>query len=162
MPQHFSMSANNECKEFFPFYITHVLTDNGLEFTDKFARGRTEPSNNHVFDKACNDDDIEHRLTAPYTPKTNGMVERINGIIKDATIKAHTYSQTVELRKDLFGFLKFYIFNRNHGSLRKELKVKKPFEAMQKWYSINPELFWIPPDVFHANALKILEQRCET
>jgi hypothetical protein len=24
-----------ECKEFFPFYLTHILRDNGLEFTDK-------------------------------------------------------------------------------------------------------------------------------
>lgn len=30
-----------ESKEYFPFYITHILTDNGLEFTDKFARGKT-------------------------------------------------------------------------------------------------------------------------
>lgn len=29
-----------ECKAYFPFYITHILTDNGLEFTDKFARGK--------------------------------------------------------------------------------------------------------------------------
>ena len=36
-------------------------------------------SGNHVFDKRCKENNIEHRLTAPYTPKTNGMVERVNG-----------------------------------------------------------------------------------
>ena len=35
--------------------------------------------------------EIEHRLTKPATPKTNGMVERINGTIKNATVKAMTY-----------------------------------------------------------------------
>lgn len=68
-----------ECKEFYPFYLEYVLRDNGLEFTDKFARGNNKPSGNHKFDREC----IEHRLTAPATPKTNGMVERANGIIKN-------------------------------------------------------------------------------
>ena len=77
-----------ECKAFFPFYITHILTDNGLEFTDKWARGKGFVSGNHVFDIECKADEIEHRLTAPYTPQTNGMVERVNGTIKNATIKA--------------------------------------------------------------------------
>jgi hypothetical protein len=67
-----------ECKEYFPFYLTHILTDNGLEFTDKWARGKGEVSGNHKFDIECTEDSIEHRLTAPYTPQTNGMVERVN------------------------------------------------------------------------------------
>jgi len=68
-------------QEYFPFYITHILTDNGLEFTDKFSRGKNTVSGNHKFDMEC-------RLTAPATPKTNGMVERANGTIKNGTIKA--------------------------------------------------------------------------
>jgi len=61
-----------ECKEFFPFYL-HILTDNGLEFTDKFSCGKGFVSGNHKFDVECKADEIEHRLTAPYTPQTNGM-----------------------------------------------------------------------------------------
>jgi len=92
-----------ECKEYFPFYITHILTDNGCEFTDKFSRGKTETSGNHklfqtslrdfvsLHDKECAKNNIEHRLTEPATPKTNGMVERVNGVIKDNTIKATKY-----------------------------------------------------------------------
>ncbi len=41
-----------KCKEFFPFYLTHILTDNGLEFTDKWARGKGFVSGNHKFDVA--------------------------------------------------------------------------------------------------------------
>ena len=41
-----------ECKDFFPFYLTHILTDKGLEFTDKWARGKGVISVNHRFD-AC-------------------------------------------------------------------------------------------------------------
>jgi len=43
-----------ECKEFYPFKLEYILTDNGLEFTDKFGRGNKQASGNHRFDKECN------------------------------------------------------------------------------------------------------------
>jgi transposase-like protein len=112
-----------ECKEFFPFYLTHILRDNGLEFTDKYSRGKGKVSGNHKFDIECKEDRIEHRLTAPYTPQTNGMVERVNGTIKNATIKAEDYENIDDVKKDLNKFLIYYNFDRRHGSLRKELKL---------------------------------------
>ncbi|MFT6834743.1 MAG: hypothetical protein ACJA0H_000775 [Francisellaceae bacterium] len=39
-----------EVKDIFPFYITHVLTDNGLEFTDRFVSKNKKPTGNHQFD----------------------------------------------------------------------------------------------------------------
>ena len=42
-----------------------------------------EPSGKHVFDLACNDLGIEHRLAPPRHPQTNGMVERFNGRISE-------------------------------------------------------------------------------
>jgi transposase InsO family protein len=141
-----------ECKEFFPFYLTHILTDNGLEFTDKWARGKGFVSGNHKFDVECTKDAIEHRLTAPYTPQTNGMVERVNGTIKNATIKAEEYDNIDDVTKDLNKFLIYYNFNRRHGSLRKELKVRTPFDAVQSWFQAKPEIFKILPDVFQDIA----------
>jgi len=78
----------NKCKEFFPFIITHILTDNGTEFTNallvsKKGKRCSKPSK---LDEFCKVENIEHRLTKPGTPKTNGMVERANGIIKSNTI----------------------------------------------------------------------------
>jgi transposase InsO family protein len=151
-----------ECKAWFPFYLTHILTDNGLEFTDKYARGNTKASGNHLFDQACTEDNIEHRLTAPFTPQTNGMVERANGTIKQGTIKAQEYGDLKALEKDLNQFLLYYNFNRRHGSLRKELKVRTPFEALQSWFQTKPEIFKISPDAFRAYAFNEVEQRGET
>lgn len=142
-----------ECKAYFPFYITHILTDNGLEFTDKFARGKNSVSGNHKFDIECKKDDIEHRLTAPATPKTNGMVERANGTIKNSTIKAQEYKNIEELKADLNRFLIYYNTNRRHGGLTKELKVRTPCEAVKSWFEIEPEIFKISPDAFYAIAL---------
>lgn len=148
----------DRCKAYFPFYISHVLTDNGPEFTDRYTGGKNKASGHHGFDQACTDDAIEHRLTAPNTPKTNGMVERVNGTIKDATIKVLTYKNETELKTDLDKFLVFYNFNRRHGSLKRELKVRTPFEALQCWYRIKPEIFKKPPDMFRADLLKFMEQ----
>ena len=150
-----------ECKEYFPFYITHILTDNGLEFTDKWARGKGFVSGNHKFDLECTQDSIEHRLTAPYTPQTNGMVERVNGTIKNATIKAEDYLNIEDVKAELNKFLIYYNFNRRHGSLRKELKVRTPFEAVQSWFQTKPEIFKILPNVFQDMAFEMV-QRGET
>ncbi len=54
----------------FPFRVTHILTDRGSCFT---AEG---------FEKACRELGVEHRKTRPYTPRTNGMVERFNGRVQ--------------------------------------------------------------------------------
>ncbi len=156
-----AVSFLKECKEFFPFYLTHILTDNGLEFTDKWAREKGFVSGNHKFDVECKDDEIEHRLTAPYTPQTNAMVERVNGTIKNATIKAEEYDNIDDVKKDLNKFLIYYNFNRRHGSLKKELKVRTPFDAVQSWFQTKPEIFKILPDVFQHIAFEMV-QRGET
>ncbi len=44
---------------------------------------------------------IEHRRTKPYTPKTNGLVERTNGLIKEGTSKQHTYENALQMQHDL-------------------------------------------------------------
>lgn len=149
----------NECVRFFPFAITHILTDNGSEFTNRFSQGRKEPTGNHRFDKLCKQLKINHRLTEPFSPQTNGMVERANGLIKDRTIKVQNYNNLQEMVADLDKFLLFYLFSRRHGSLSKELRVRTPFEALQYWYNLEPDLFKKHPEMFKADALLWLQQR---
>ncbi|WP_353661820.1 IS481 family transposase [Hydrogenimonas sp. SS33] len=148
-----------ECEHFFPFTITHILTDNGMEFTDRFSQGRKDPTGNHRFDKLCRAFNIDHRLTKPFCPQTNGMVERANGLIKERTIKIQNYENLQQMIVDLDKFLLYYLFSRRHGGLRKELKVKTPFEALHYWYNLEPELFRKSPEMFEADTLLWLEQR---
>ncbi len=161
-----SADSTNEflkaCINFFPFKITHILTDNGNEFTNRFSQGRTKPTGNHRFDKLCKKYSIEHRLIEPFSPQTNGMVERVNGTIKEATVKVNTYHSFKEMATDLNRFLLYYLFNRRHGSLKKELGVRTPYEALKKWYNLEPTLFKIHPDLFRHQAFALLEQRGET
>ena len=49
----------------------------------------------HAFEYACAQHDIDHRLTKPKHPWTNGQVERMNRTIKDATVKRFFYEPTI-------------------------------------------------------------------
>jgi transposase len=94
-----------QCLVFFPFRISKVLTDNGREFTLKGFKNRlgTKVKDNHDFEQACREQEIEHRTTLPYTPKTNGMVERMNGLTKENTVKKNRYMTVAEMLADLYG-----------------------------------------------------------
>jgi transposase-like protein len=163
------------CKAFFPFTITHILTDNGLEFTNALLVSKkgercTKPSK---MDEFCKTENIDHRLTQPGTPKTNGMVERANSIIKSNTILREQYVSKSQMNMHLIQFLVFYILYRRHGSLKKELGVKTPFEATEKWFELKPEIFLEKPLEFKNKILLLyyqtklkqdcfIQQPCET
>jgi hypothetical protein len=53
--------------------------------------------------------------------------------------------------------LLFYNFNRRHGSLRKELKVRTPFDAVQSWFHDKPEIFKILPNMFQDIAFEMVQ-----
>jgi transposase InsO family protein len=74
--------------ERFPLKVHSVLTDNGAEFTDRFAVDKKDkpadkPSGTHPFDLAYAAHAIARHLTRPFRPQTNGMVERFNRRLGD-------------------------------------------------------------------------------
>jgi transposase InsO family protein len=83
-----------------------VLTDNGIHFTDPAGGSwnpkeiremieRGERFRPHAFEYACAIAGIDHRLTKPRHPWTNGQVERMNRTIKKATVKRSTTRRTI-------------------------------------------------------------------
>ena len=104
----------------FPYPVHTILTDNGSEFTDRFAvdmKGKLpdRPSGRHPFDRLCAENKIEHRLTRPYRPQTNGMVERFNRRIVDAIgrqpkrgIAHRLFASHAERDAFLLGFVRDY------------------------------------------------------
>ena len=123
----------------FPHQVHTILTDNGAEFTDRFAvskPGKPEgkPTGNHPFDKICTKNKIEHRLTKPYHPQTNGMVERFNRRIAEA-LRNHPPAGT-NAGKNRFknhdernAFLNQLVADYNRTRL-KCLKYQSPLEAL--------------------------------
>jgi transposase InsO family protein len=79
----------------FPFRITRVLTDRGSCFT---AEG---------FERRCRELGVEHRKTKPYTPRTNGMVERFNGRVRREALGV-TVASHRDLERLLAGFDQAY------------------------------------------------------
>jgi len=148
----------NRCKEFFPFKITHILTDNGLEFTNRLLLSKngkqcTKPS---LLDEFCDKENIGHRLTKPNHPQTNGMVEKANDTIKNGTILIEHFNNKNSMENSLKKFLLFYILYRRHGGIYKELKLKTPMQALEKWYELKPELFIKTPKEFLLLLKKLL------
>jgi hypothetical protein len=153
----------DECLAFFPFEITHVLTDNGLEFTNRLIKSKKGNLCEKLskLDEVCEKNNIEHRLTKPNTPKTNGMVERANGIIKNGTILKENYADIYiehsrnkeEMNSAFMAFLFYYMLYRRHSGVRKELNVKTPFDAIEKWFEINPKIFIENPLQFKNKIL---------
>jgi transposase InsO family protein len=91
-----------------PLKIVKLLTDNGKEFTARlFASRERQPTGNHEFDQMCQELGIEHRLTKPRTPKTNGMVERFNGRISDV-LKTNHFNSAENLEQTLLRYVALY------------------------------------------------------
>ena len=119
------------------FRIHTILTDNGKEFTDRLFGSRTrQPTGEHEFDQLCQALGIEHRLTKPRTPKTNGMVERFNGRLSQV-LRSHHFNSAEDLEKTLHRFVWLY----NHHLPQKALGHEAPVQALKKWKMKAPDLF---------------------
>jgi transposase InsO family protein len=119
----------------FPFKITHILTDRGSCFTAD------------AFEDACRRLKLEHRRTKPYTPQTNGLVERFNG-----RVQREVLGITISSHRDLETLLKG--FNQAYNRRRQRvLKGRSPEQVVRSRLAAEPKLAnqrFKPPD---ADAL---------
>ena len=119
-----------------PIKISKILTDNGSQFTDRFATKDKKPSGKHAFDEACAAIAAEHRLAPPRHPQTNGMVERFNGRINEL-LQQTRFDSKADLETTLLNYLKLY----NHHIPQRALDAKTPILALKEWQKKRPELF---------------------
>ncbi len=126
-----------ELEEACPIRIRTVLTDNGREFTDRLFGERRRPrSGRHEFDRLCEALGVEHRLTRPRTPQTNGMVERFNGRVEDV-LQSHRFRSGEELEATLSRYVWLY----NQELPQSALGGQTPLQAAMDWHRRKPELF---------------------
>jgi transposase InsO family protein len=124
-----------------PSRVHTVLTDNGIQFTN--AGHRSSARETH-FDRTGRLHGIEHRLTKPYHPWTNGQAERMVRTLKEATTRAFHFEQINELRRHIADYLTAY----NFAKQLKALRWKTPYETLQALYQSRAELFRTSPDHF--------------
>jgi len=98
-----------------------VLTDNGSCFTPAFA-------------KACTELGAQYRHTRPYTPQTNGMVERFNGRVGSEVLAITIHSHRA-LEQFLRGFNSAYNARR-----QRVLDGCTPDQVIAERLAARPEL----------------------
>ncbi|MEW5424057.1 IS481 family transposase [Amorphus sp. 3PC139-8] len=133
-----------------PYRIHTVLTDNGIQFSfpTRYRDGPTARYTAHMFDMRCREHGIEHRLTKPNHPWTNGQAERMNRTIKEATVRRYHYESHQQLRTHLSAFLDAY----NFAKRLKTLKGLTPYEHICKIWNEQPKQFRLNP-VHHMPGL---------
>jgi transposase-like protein len=144
----------------FPHQVHTILTDNGAEFTDRFAvdmknKPPGRPSGNHPFDRLCTRRGIEHRLTRPYHPQTNGLVERFNRRIAEAIgreDKRGSARRTFTCHADRDAFLSKFVHDYNRTRL-KCLGYQAPILALAN--PPGPNTFAGTTDGSHPDLLHI-------
>ena len=115
------------------------------------------------FDMICEANGIEHRLTKPNHPWTNGQVERMNRTIKEATVKRFHYESHDQLRTHLADFMAAYNFARR----LKTLSGLTPYEYIAKIWTSESDRFIVNPihqvmDVSERRVCRVLGQHRST
>jgi len=109
----------------------------GKELTDRlFGLRKRAATGQHEFDTLCTELGIDHRLTPPQSPQTNGMVERFNGRIEDV-LQSHHFRSGEELDATLHSYVLLY----NQQLPESVLHNKTPLQAMKDWHKLKTELF---------------------
>lgn len=85
--------------------IHRVLTDNGACYRSR------------AWARALADTGTKHKRTRPYTPRTNGKVERMNGTLAREWAYVRDYTSEAERVAALTDFLNFYNHERPHSAL---------------------------------------------
>ena len=135
-----------------PYKVHTVLTDNGTHFTDPKRNGLRaaelvaaidagEFFRAHSFELACAQNGVDHRLTKPCHPWTNGQVERMNRTLKEATVKRYHYDSHDQLRTHLQMFIDAY----NFAKRLKALKGLTPYEFICQCWTKEPKQFIVNP-----------------
>jgi hypothetical protein len=133
-----------------PIRIRTILTDRaiaapwvratmarGKAFTDRlFGLRKRAATGAHALDQLCTELGIEHRLTPPASPQSNGMVERFNGRIEEV-LQSHHIRSGEGMETTLHRSVRLC----NQQLPQSALGWKSPLQTMKDWHKLKPQLF---------------------
>jgi len=105
--------------------IEKLMSDNGTEYTSVF--GKKSGREKHVFEIMLSFVEIEHVYIKPYTPKTNGKIERFWKILRAEFLCGLNNLTSEEFNGKLKQFMYYYNYLRPHGGI----KYQTPFEKLK-------------------------------
>jgi transposase InsO family protein len=105
----------------------------------------------HIFDRVCREHGIEHRLTKPCHPWTNGQAERMNRAVKEATTEAFHHPDLAALKAHVLAFVTARNFAarnfaaRNFAKHLEALRWRTPFQAIRDAWTQDPSVLRTDP-----------------
>jgi hypothetical protein len=101
---------------------------------------------------------IDHRLTKPRHPWTNGQVERMNRTLKKATVTRFYYETHQHFSRHLIDFINAYNFARRLKTLKglipyeysSALQIKEPHP-----FELNPAHHTLGPNIYPAKGTSV-------
>lgn len=111
-----AMDALMILKSRYNIEFKEILSDNGQEFSS--------PKNpEHPFEKMLSFLGIKHRYTRPFTPKTNGKIERFWKTIEDELLFGEEFETLDELKHYIKGYNLYYNEHRIHQGINLKIPV---------------------------------------
>lgn len=110
-----TLKAFNMLRMRYGFEIDSVMTDNGAEFgSGRFAKNKDD----HPFERLLSEMEMKHIYTKPYTPQTNGKIERFWKTLKEEFLEDSLFNDEEDLKNEILGFIAYYNEHRAHSSLK--------------------------------------------
>lgn len=97
-----------------PYRVEAVLTDNALAFTMRTARYADRQTR---FQQVCAALQIRHHVLRPYSPQSNGKVERFFRTVNDECLHVHPCGTFAARSRAVAEFVWYYNHERPHLSL---------------------------------------------
>lgn len=111
-----SMEILMRLKDRYGIEFKEILSDNGSEFSS-----RNNPD--HPFEKMLGFYGIKHRYTKPFSPQTNGKIERFWKTIEEELLAGETFETIEELRHYINGYNIYYNEHRIHQGINNKIPV---------------------------------------
>ena len=109
-----TLKAFNMLRMRYDFEIDAVMSDNGSEFgSGRFAKNK----DTHPFERLLIEMEMKHIYTKPYTPKTNGKIERFWKTLEEEFLEDSLFEDEEDLKNEILGFIAYYNEHRAHSSL---------------------------------------------
>jgi len=117
-------------KDFFPFDIDKIQTDNGFEFTNRLIPSHSEVE--HPMDEWCRENGIKHRCIPPGEKELNGKVERSHRIDEQFFYWKAPTENLEHFNQALASWLFIYNHERLHGGINFTTPVEKLWQVYEE------------------------------